>query len=470
MVRPPKPSPSPVSLETRTLPHNLEAEKAVLGTFFLNDKALLDVQSLLTPEDFYDPRHQDIYRVVLDLVEQDKPIDPVLLINELDRRGLLEKTGGPAYLTGLEQSVISPGNVRHHAELVREKSLLRRLIQITGEISDDAITERKETQEILEESEKRIFEILTGRVTNEFRSIGEEAHDVYREMERRAEARREVTGVTTGLSNLDRLTGGLQPSDLIILAARPSVGKTSLALNMAMAAAESGYMAAEGVEGPPGIGVFSLEMNRQQIIQRMVCGKAEIRMDLLRKNMLNENQMMQFGRTLDEMSNLAIYINDTPNMSPIEMRLHAQRLKARCPNLALIVVDYLQLMSGGSKRSESRQQEVSEISRALKGLARDLHVPVLALSQLSRGVESRRGADAKPRLSDLRESGAIEQDADVVMFLHRAEPRVTDGEKVGRAPIQVVDLIVAKQRNGPVGEAGLLFREEFTQFVVRHDD
>jgi replicative DNA helicase len=194
MVRPPKPSPSPVSLETRTLPHNLEAEKAVLGTFFLNDKALLDVQSLLTPEDFYDPRHQDIYRVVLDLVAHDKPIDPVLLINELDRRGLLEKAGGPAYLMGLEQSVISPGNVRHHAELVHEKSLLRRLIQITGEISDDALTERKETQEILEESEKRIFEILTGRVTNEFRAIGEEAHDVYREMERRAEARREVTG------------------------------------------------------------------------------------------------------------------------------------------------------------------------------------------------------------------------------------------------------------------------------------
>lgn len=459
-------TPVPHSPDMQPLPHNLEAEKAVLGTFFLNERSVADVQAMLEPEDFYDPRHQEIYRTVLQQIEADKPIDFTLIINELERRGVLEKVGGPAYITSLEQAVISPGNVRHHAGIVHEKSLLRKLIAITGEISQDASYERKDTQDLLLEAEQKFFKILTGRVSSEFRSISEESIEVYNELVHRSENRQNVTGLTTGLPNVNQLLGGFQPSDLIILAARPSVGKTSLALNMALAAAESNHVNEPGVQGPPGVAIFSLEMSTRQVIHRLVCTKAQIRMDLLRKNMLNEAQLAKFGQTLEEMSGLNVFINDTANMNPMEMRLHAQRIKQRCPNLSLIIVDYLQLMSGSSKSSDqNRQQEVSEISRAMKGMARDLNVPVIALSQLSRGIESRRGADARPRLSDLRESGAIEQDADVVMFIHRTEERDTEKEQNDSPSVLLVDLIVAKQRNGPVGTAHLLFREDFTHFV-----
>ncbi len=455
------------TVDSRTQPHNLEAERAVLGTFLLREAALTEVQAILSPEDFYDPRHQEIFALLIEIQQRGEPIDPIVLVNEFSRRGDLEKVGGAAYLAALEQSVISPDNVGHHAQIVHEKSLLRKLIQASSAITEDAMTENKDTDALLKESEQRIFEILTGRATSEFRSIGEDASEVYQELEKASENRQDVTGVPTGLLDLDTMTGGLQPSDLVILAARPSVGKTSLALNIAAAAAHSHYKNHPGAEGPPGVAIFSLEMNRRQVITRMVCTKAGIPMELVRKNMLNANQLAKFAETLQDMSDLDVFINDTPGVSPVEMRLHAQRLKARCPNLSLIVVDYLQLMSGSSNnRSESRQQEVSEISRSLKALARDLNVPVLALSQLSRGIESRRGSEARPRLSDLRESGAIEQDADVVMFIHRINDReMEEMRQAGDASVLLVDLIIAKQRNGPVGTCHLVFREDITHFA-----
>ncbi len=450
---------------TQIPPHNTTAEQTVLGTFFLDERTLAEVQSLIGPDDFYDPRNQEIFRVLLDMVEDNKPIDLMLLTSEMERRGILQKVGGPAYLAGLEQFVLSPANVGHHAKLVREKSLLRQILSLTGEVADDTMHERHSSEDLLGDFEQKISKILVGTSQYEFRSIAEDTLEVYRNLERRSDNRQEVTGLSTGIPTLDLLTGGFQPSDLIVLAARPSVGKTSLALNIAAAAAKSVHRGDDDARVRPGIGIFSMEMNREQVIQRMVCTEAQIKIDLLRKNMLSEAEILKFSNALEDLRQYQIYINDAPTLTATDLRIHSQRLQNRCPNLALIVVDYLQLMGGQRARGESRQQEVSDISRSLKAIARDLKIPVLALSQLSREIESRRGKDAKPRLSDLRESGAIEQDADVVMFIHRKEARDTDKDDDEDDQVSLVNIIVAKQRNGPIGTVQVLFREDFTQFV-----
>ncbi|MBN1867211.1 replicative DNA helicase [Candidatus Sumerlaeota bacterium] len=461
-----------IPTETRVPPHNLEAERAILGTFYLNDTAVVSVQSLLDAEDFYDPAHQAIFSAVIDLAEAKTPIDPMVLINEMDRRGLLEKVGGPAYLTGLEQYVISPGNVMHHARIVHEKSLLRKLIRTSAEIASQAYAEADEAHSLLTESERRIFEIIKQRQRGGFHAFGDVAQEVYSTVLHRSENRREVTGLATHYRGLDRLTGGFQRSDLIILAARPSMGKTSLALNVAARIAMSERMGPDGKTYHPGVGIFSLEMSAEQVIQRMICTEAKIPMDLVRKNMLDVRQVERFAQTGQEMLDLPIYINDTPGIDPTELRLQAQHLQTRDPNLAFIVVDYLQLMSVKRSRTESRQQEVSEISRSIKGLARDLNVPILALSQLSRGIESRRLHEREPRLSDLRESGAIEQDSDLVVFIHpvlgqdqRTESQ-GDGARL-KPSVAEVELIVAKHRNGPQGRVEMLFRRDFTEFVEK---
>ncbi|MFP4380861.1 MAG: replicative DNA helicase [Candidatus Sumerlaeia bacterium] len=452
--------------EIQMAPHNVDAEKAVLGTLLLVNTSITDVQGKLDVADFYDPRNREIYNTILELVEDNKPIDNINLIDELNRKGMLDKCGGPGYIATLEQNVISPGNITHHADIVHEKALLRQLIQVSTEISQEAYTESDESENILKRSQDKLFNILTGRVQQEFRSIGDEAaHAIYLDVVRRMESKQEVTGLTTGIPVVDEKTGGLHPSDLLILAARPSVGKTSFALNIAADAAMKRRLDDNGNPYFPGVGIFSLEMSFEQIIQRMVCTQAQIPMDRIRKNNMDRGQVQEFKEWLEKMSQLPIYVNDTPGLDPTEMRLQAQRLKARDPNLSLIVVDYLQLMSIRHGRSESRQQEVSQISRMLKAMARDLNVPVLALSQLSRNIESRRGKDAEPRLSDLRESGAIEQDADVVMFLHRVWRNEPDEEGVIHGPrMSIVDLVIAKQRNGPIGKCRLAFHEEFTRY------
>jgi len=460
-------TPAPSDSQFRTLPHSLEAEQAVLGTFFLNNAAVTDVQALLSPEDFYDPRHQTLFQVIIDLSEKSEPIDPLVLINEMGRRDALEKVGGADYIAGLEQSVISPGNVMHHAGIVHEKSRLRRLIHATVEISDEAYSEQDEAQELLKVAEQKIFEIIKERRSGGFESFSDVANDVWNDVLHRSENRQEVTGVTTGYRLLDHLTGGFQRSDLLILAARPSVGKTSLALNFAVNAASKPHTDVDGVPFNPGVAIFSLEMSSPQVIQRMICTRAQIPMELLRKNKMNRRQIERFHQVTQEMQDLPIFVLDTPGIDPTELRLQAQHLKIREPNLSLIIIDYLQLMSFKGSRSENRQQEVSEISRSLKALARDLDVPVLALSQLSRGIESRPRAQSEPRLADLRESGAIEQDADVVFFVHRlTNPRdQTPDTSSSAASVTETNLIIGKQRNGPLGKIPLLFRSDFTEFV-----
>jgi len=450
--------------KVRTPPHNLQAERAVLGTFYLNPNAVADVYAILQPEDFYDPRHQEIFRVVVDLFERNAPIDPMVLINEIGRLGRLEKIGGPAYLTGLQQYVVSPGNVLHHARIVREKSMLRQLLRVSAEIAENAYSEPEEAEELVRDSERRVFEILKESVGRQFSPFEKVVQEVYDDVARRSEYRQEVTGLPTHFRRLDSLTGGFQRSDLIILAARPSVGKTSLALNIAAQAAMGAHAAPDGGRQRPGVALFSLEMSESQVVQRMICTRALVSMDKLRKNVLSHQEVEKFKVAAQEMRDAPIFVNDTPGIDPVELRLQAQHLKMRCPNLALIVVDYLQLMSVRRRRMESRQQEVSEISRSLKSLARDLEVPVLALSQLSRGIESRRGADREPKLSDLRESGAIEQDGDVVMFIHRRATGVPESQ-AREEPNVVADLIIAKQRNGPLGRVGMVFRADFTQFA-----
>jgi replicative DNA helicase len=460
------------SRDIRMAPHNLEAEKAVLGTLLLVESAFTDVQGILSVDDFHDLRHRAIYTAIEALVGLGRPLDVLSIHDELDRQGMLDRAGGLAYISGLEQSVISPGNVRHHAEIVREKSMLRQLIRVAGEVSDEAYTEAEDSQNLLKSTQDKLFNLLSGRVQNEFRSIGEEAvQNIYRDVIRRSESRHETTGITTGIKVVDDLTGGLHPSDLIILAARPSVGKTSFALNIAVSAANHCRVNERGEQYNPAVGIFSLEMSFEQVIQRIVCTQAQIPMDLIRKNTISRSQIEDFKQELEQMALLPIYVNDTPGMDPTELRLQAQRLKSRDSRLSLIIIDYMQLMSVKHGRVESRQQEVSQISRMLKALARDLDVPVVALSQLSRNIESRRGKDQTPRLSDLRESGSIEQDADVVMFLHRLwrnEPQA--GEKIQGPRMSIVDLVVAKQRNGPIGTCHLAFREDITRYEKLEGD
>ena len=449
------------------VPHSPDAERTVLGTLFLRPEHLGDVQTALDTEDFFDPRHQEIYQVIVDLAVQNQAIDLMVVLNELERRGVLEKVGGPSYLAAFEQYVVVPANVLYHAQIVREKSRLRQLQRAGLEIAEAARMERDKSDELLRDSEAKLFGILDQQSgMGEFRSIRDGATEIHSELVSRHENRRGTTGITSGLADLDRLLGGFQRSDLIILAARPSVGKTSLALNIAAAAAKSLMHGSDGKPYRPGVGIFSLEMSYDQVVHRLVCTEAQIPMSLVRKNMLNEPQFEQYQTYLQQLSDLDIYISDTPGLSPIEVQLQAQRLKRRCPNLGMIVIDYLQLMSIKGGRNESRQQEVSEISRSMKALARDLDVPVLALSQLSRGIESRTKKDARPRLSDLRESGAIEQDADVVMFIHREDDgREIEPRNPNEPSVRQVSLVVAKQRNGPIGDVNVLFREDFTQFV-----
>lgn len=452
-------------------PHHLEAEQAVLGTFFLNPGAVVDVQNVVSVEDFYDPRHRDIFKAVIHLVEGEERVDPMTVGNELNRQGVLDRVGGVAYIAALEDAVFSPGNVLHHAKIIHEKALLRRLIALSREVSEKALSESEDAQSLLEYSEDKIFQILSSRSVQDFVSLEDEHIQVFQNLLRRAENRQEVTGIPTGIARLDKMTGGLHPSDLVILAARPSVGKTSFALNLAVNAARNRRQMPDGAVRHPAVGIFSLEMSREQVIHRMVCTEAGIPMDLIRKNMLSEKQLSQFQQELEQMRELPLFINDTPGLDPTEMRLQALRLKARNPDLSMIIVDYLQLMAIKHNRPESRQQEVSQISRMLKALARDLNVPVVALSQLSRSVESRKGNDSRPRLADLRESGAIEQDADTVMFLHRLSRSTEDKNRPPDAPrVSTVDLIIAKQRNGPIGDCPLVFLEDFTRFQQRIEE
>ncbi|MBX7245710.1 MAG: replicative DNA helicase [Candidatus Sumerlaeaceae bacterium] len=451
------------------LPSNVDAEKTVLGSMILDPDAIDIVAGILRPNFFYQERHQQVYTAILDLHERHTMVDFTTVIDELKRRKQLDAVGGPAYITSLEQYVYSTQNVTHHANIVLRKHQLRELIRVTHEIQEDAYHERDDLEQILDHAEKRIFDLSEQRITREFQEIGTLTLETMDEIDKRSSQAHEVTGVATGYTMLDDWTGGFQPSDLIILAARPSVGKTALALNIALNVGAGFRSRQLHPELARGVGIFSLEMSASQINQRLLSSLSEVSMHQMRTGKLPAGNKEKLHRFARQLHGVPIYIDDTPGLSILELRAKARRLAAM-HDISLIIIDYLQLMRGGG-RVENRQQEISEITRSLKALARELHVPIIALSQLSRMIEQRKGKQARPMLSDLRESGAIEQDADVVMFIHRERNQDSaddeDDDKPqgpGRKTAEKALLVIGKQRNGPTGDIPLVFFGETATF------
>jgi replicative DNA helicase len=440
------------SLE-RTLPHNIDAEKAVLGAILVNNENYYRVLESLKPEDFYMDSHRVIYRKMVDLIEKSKAIDLVTIQDELDRSSQLEAAGGIAYVASLLDGTPHLVNIDHYIEFIRERSLLRQMINATNKIMAECFDQAEPAEEILDRAEQALFDLSEKRMRSGFISVKEMELPAAKLLEKLAKERVLITGVETGFRDLDRLTSGLQPGDLVIVAGRPSMGKTALCLNMAQHVALHQNLP---------VGMFSLEMSKEQLLMRMLCAEARVDAHKLRTGYLGKDDFRKLIDALGETAQAPMYIDDSSTLTVMEMRAKSRRLKAE-HGLSMIIVDYLQLMSGYG-RVENRTQEISGISRGLKALAKELSVPVIALSQLSRAPEQRQG-DHKPQLSDLRESGSIEQDADLVMFIYREEVyKPLDEENKGLA-----ELIIAKQRNGPTGTVKLAFLREFTRFETLLD-
>ena len=431
----------------RIPPHSLEAEQSVLGSMLLDKEAVAAASEVLQGEDFYSDAHKEIYEAILDIYDQGKPVDLVTLAEALRQRGTLEAVGGGTYISDLSMSVPSTANIRYYVRIVEEKAILRRLITACNNIIKDSYEASEELDIIIDQAEKRVFEISQKKNRQSFESIKTILLDTYAQIEEMTKNKGKIVGVPTGFYDFDMRTSGLNPSDLVLIAARPSMGKTSFAINIAQNAA---------VRYQVPVAIFSLEMSKEQLVQRMLSSEANIELQKIRTGDLTEEDWIKLVQAATPLSQAPIFIDDTPAVSSMEIRSKARRLKLE-HNLGLIVIDYLQLMSGRG-RFESRQQEVSEISRSLKALARELNIPVVALSQLSRGPEARQ--DHRPMLSDLRESGAIEQDADVVVFLYRDEYYNPDTEKKN-----IAEAIIAKQRNGPTGTVELVWLGQYTKFA-----
>ncbi len=391
----------------RTPPQNIEAEQAVLGAIFLEPSSLIMASEVLIPEDFYRATHQRIYNVMLSLNEKGEPVDLVTVTSELADMKLLEEIGNVSYLSDLANSVPTAANIEYYAKIVEEKSLLRRLIRTATSIATDGYSQDEEVEVLLNEAEKNILDVSRRRNSGAFQNIKDVLVGAYDNIELLNNRVGDVTGVATGFSELDRMTAGFQRNDLIIVAARPSVGKTAFALNIAQNVA---------TKTDENVAIFSLEMGAQQLVMRMLCAEGNINAQNLRTGQLTPEDWGKLTMAMGSLSNAGIYIDDTPGVKINDIQSKCRRLKQE-KGLGMILIDYLQLISGNGRAGENRQQEVSEISRSLKALARELEVPVIALSQLSRGVESRQ--DKRPMMSDLRESGSIEQDADIVAFLYR---------------------------------------------------
>ncbi len=434
-------------MNDRTLPHNLDAERSVLGAILLHNDAINGAVEVLVPEDFFREAHQQLFDKMIALSERGGAIDLVTLSEELDRGNALEKVGGPAYITRLVDGVPRSTNVEFYARIVKEKATLRRLITEAGRIASEAYDADRDASEILDEAERGIFSIADARIGAGFVPLSQLVDSALDTVERLQQYKSLVTGVPTGFYDLDQRTSGMQPTDLVIIAARPSMGKTSFVLNIAQQAA---------LEYGKTVGVFSLEMSKEQLFMRMLTSEARVDSQRLRQGMLLERDLPAIAQAAEKLSMAKVFIDDSASIGVLEMRAKARRLKAE-HDLHMIVIDYVQLMQGRG-RFENRQQELTSISRSLKGLAKELHVPVLLLSQLSRAPEAR--ADHRPQLSDLRESGALEQDADVVMFIYREDRyKGPEDEDTGEA-----EIIISKQRNGPVGTVKLAFIADYTRF------
>jgi replicative DNA helicase len=430
----------------KTLPHNIEAEEALLGSLLIDSEAISKVGTFLKPDDFYFDKNRMIYAVYLDLYNRRQPGDFVLICDELERRSQLDVVGGAAYLTSLVSSVPTAAHAEHYARLIERSSLMRRLIDAASKIAAIGYEEPSDTDAALDKANQILFAVAKRRVAKGFVTLGEALKDYFDELDKLHQNKGDISGVPTGFRDLDQVTRGFNKADLVIIAGRPAVGKTSFALSIALGAA---------VKYKVPTAIFSLEMSAEQLVQRLLCGEANVDMQRVRSGYIDDFEWHRISEAFGTLSEAPLFIDDSGGLTANELRIKARQLKTE-EDVGLIIIDYLQLMQGSGR--ENRVQEVSEISRGLKMLARELGVPVLALSQLSRAVESRQ--DHKPMLSDLRESGSIEQDADIVMFIHREELYNPNTERKN-----IADVLLAKHRNGPTGTIPLRFFANQTRFA-----
>ena len=442
--------------EGRIPPQNLDAEQSVLGAILLEPDSIVPVMEFLVPEDFYRVNHQVIFKAMVELNNDSSPIDIVSVAERLNQNKQLENAGGQFYLLELAEKVPTASNVEYYSKIVSEKSTLRKLIRTSTDIATDAYGEIDEVAVVLDRAERSILEVSEKRNRAGFVDITKVLNEAYLSLEERMKNTGEVTGIPTGYIDLDRMTSGLHSDELIILAARPSVGKTAFVLNIAKNVA---------TKTNETVAIFSLEMSAESLVNRMLCSEGSIDASNMRNGRLTEEELRSYFVASGTLSNAPIYIDDTPGIRVSEIRAKCRRLKQERSNLGLIVIDYLQLIEGNGK--ESRQQEVSEISRNLKKLAKELKVPVIALSQLSRGVEQRQ--DKRPIMSDIRESGSIEQDADIVAFLYRDDYYRQEPDENGQVPEvepnSTIEVIIEKNRSGPRGTVELNFMKEFNKFT-----
>ncbi len=439
------------------MPHSLEAEQALLGCLLLDTKIQVEVAAFLQEEDFYAESHKYIFSAMQEIIKKNMPVDLVTLTDMLEKQGVLEQAGGIAYITELANVMPSTANYKRYSEIVTRDSLLRKLIKGSAEIID-ACKESSDKATALSFAEKTVYDISNQADTSEMVKIDKVIPEVMSKFDELTNDKSSLKGIKTGFKGLDNLTNGLHPSDLVIIAARPAVGKTSFAMNIVENVALQGYSCA----------VFSLEMGKEQIAERMLCSVAGVSMEHAKKGTMNKTEWLKIAKAREQLSNAKIFVDDSAVIRPRELISKCRRLKNRF-GLDLVMVDYIGLMTPDKTRSsDSRQNEISEISRSLKILAKEINVPVLALSQLNRAVETRKG---RPQLSDLRESGAIEQDADIVMFIHRPDKGATEKELAeGKVQKNVAEILIEKHRSGPTGMVKLYFRGECTKFVNLNEE
>jgi replicative DNA helicase len=444
-----------VEQKVRIPPQNLDAERSLLGGILVDPEALNKIVDIVDVDDFYREDHRTIFQLVMDLYEKNEPIDLLTVSSMARDKGFTEKMGGVANLSRLVDGMPTSANIAHYARMVKEKALLRNLMHVATDIVERGYEVDTNVDTFIDEAERMIFQIAEKKYRPSFFSIKDLVWESMKTIESLKSRVDGITGVATGFTDLDRMTGGLQPADLIVVAGRPSMGKTSFALNIAQYAAVAG----DGETTLP-VGVFSLEMSKEQLAMRLLSSEAEVEFFKIRSGGLREEERTSLGRAAGKLYGAPLYIDDTPALNILDLRARARRLKKE-HGLALLIVDYLQLMRGRTSNLDRREQEISEISRSLKALAKELNVPVIAISQLNRMVEQRE--DKRPRLSDLRESGAIEQDADVIIFIYRDVVYNKDSKEPNSA-----EIIVGKQRNGPVGDVRLAFRDKYTTFANQY--
>ncbi len=434
----------------RVPPQAMDVEMSVLGAMLLEKEAISRSLEILDEEAFYKPAHVEIFKAIINLFERNEAADSITVVEELRRAGKLDSIGGPLYVADLTMHVTSAANVEYHAKIVLEKALLRSLISTSTEITSRAFNEQDDALDLLDEAENKIFQISEKRMKKTFTAMKDAVFSTMEMLESIHGKHSGVTGVPSGFTALDSMTGGFQNSDMIIVAARPSMGKTAFVLSLARNAA---------IDHDKPIGFFSLEMSSQQLVMRLICAEARVDAQSVRTGRLPEDQWRNLSTRIGKLYSAKIFIDDTPALSILELRAKARRLKAE-HNISMIIIDYLQLMAG-PKNAQSREQEISQISRSLKALAKELNIPVIALSQLNRAVET--ASDKRPMLSNLRESGAIEQDADVVLFIHRPEKFGLTRDD-GSSAEGIAEIIIGKQRNGPTGEVELAFVNQYARF------